>query len=69
MEMDFIETNVLLVTLSVTFGTGGMFKVVWHPILPPLDVFGDVKLNPFRFFWCLDISAIAELSLTQLFLS
>ena len=40
----------LLVVLSATPGTDGIFGVLSHPILPPLDCFDDVKLGIVRLF-------------------
>ena len=41
----FIYSDILLVTLGVAVGIGGMFEILPHPILPPLDVFNVVMLG------------------------
>ena len=44
--------DLLLVALGVTVGTGGMFEVFVHPILPPMDMFVDVILGPITLAGC-----------------
>ena len=51
-KWEFKWLDLLLVTLSVTVGTGGMFKVFVHPILPPMDMFVDVMLGPIILAGC-----------------